>query len=164
MPDPVATYKWSAPVLAKEQTTTKRKQTNTTTTTTTKKRSRMGAVLLVGDDGGCFQSINQSINHSVSLLGRAEIVLKRQMFKKNLKKSNHSLVFLYLCPWVEKSCLFSCGHEPKRVVSLVVAMSQEELCLYLWPWAEKSCLFSCGHEPRRVVTLLVAMSRKELSL
>ena len=26
-----------------------------------------------------------------------------------------------------------CGHESGRVFSLVVAMSQEELCLYLWP-------------------------------
>ena len=66
-----------------------------------KKRSRMGAVLLVGDDGGCFQPINLS----VSLLGRAETVLKRQMLKKKKEKkkekkknSNHSLVFLYLWP------------------------------------------------------------------
>ena len=30
---------------------------------------------------------------------------------------------------MEKSCVFSCGHEWRRVVSLVVAMSGEELCL-----------------------------------
>ena len=69
-------------------------------------------------------SINQSIKHSVSLLGRAEIVLKRQMLKKKKKKkkkneSNHSLGFLYLWSGVEKSCLFSCGHESKRDVSLL---------------------------------------------
>ena len=99
-------------------------------------------------------AFNQSINQSVSLLGRAEIVLKRQMFKKK-KESNHSLVFLYLWPRVEKICVFSCGHESRRVVltvSLVEAMS------------EQICVFSCGHESRRVVSLVVAMSREELCL
>ena len=83
---------------------------------------------------------NRSNNQSVSLLGRAEIVIKRQMFKK------------------EKKCLttawsFSiCGHESRRFVSLVEAMS------------EQICVFSCGHESRRVVSLVLAMSREELCL
>ena len=57
-----------------------------------------------------------------------------------------------------------CGHESRRVVSLVVAMNREELCLQLWPGVEKSCIFSCGHESRRVVSLVLAMSREELCL
>ena len=70
------------------------------------KRSRLGAVLLVGDGGGCFQSISQSINHSISLLGKAEIV-KRQMLKKKKKKRVLPLLGL----------------------SLSVAMSRDGLCL-----------------------------------
>ena len=70
MPDPVATYKWSAPVFAKEQTTTKRKQT---------KRAFQARCSAFGRWWWRVFSINQSINHSVSLLGRAEIVLKRQI-------------------------------------------------------------------------------------
>ena len=74
-------------------------------------------MLLVGDGGGCFQSISQSINHSISLLGKAEIV-KRQMLKKREKKS------------LTTAWSFSiCGHESRWFVSLVVAMSREELCV-----------------------------------
>ena len=141
MPDPVATYKWSAPVLGKEQTTTKRKQT---------KRSFQTGCSAFGRWWWRVFSINQSINHSVSLLGRAEIVL---------------FFFFFFFKSLTTAWSFSiCGHESRRVVSLVVAMSREELCLQLWPWVEKSCIFSCGHESRRVVSLVVAMSREELCL
>ena len=39
---------------------------------------------------------------------------------------------------MEKSCVFSCGHEWRRVVSLVVAMSREEMlhCYHLHDFAE----------------------------
>ena len=76
-------------------------------------------MLLVGDGGGCFQSINQLISHSVSLLGRAEIV-QRQMFNNNKRKEEEKSL---TTAWS-----FSiCGHESRRFVSLVVAMSREEL-------------------------------------
>ena len=66
-------------------------------------------MLLVGDGGGCFQSISQSINHSISLLGKAEIA-KRQMLKKEKKKK-------------EKKVL------PQLGLYLSVAMSRDGLCL-----------------------------------
>ena len=75
-------------------------------------------MLLVGDGGGCFQSINQLINHSVSLLGRAEIV-QRQMFKKRKEKKSLTTAWYFSIS----------GHESRRFVSLVVAMSREELSL-----------------------------------
>ena len=73
----------------------------------------MGAVLLVGDDGGCFQPINQSIFQCL-YWGQQKLSSRDKCLKK--KKS------------LTTAWSFSiCGHESRRVVSLAVVMSREEL-------------------------------------
>ena len=60
------------------------------------KRSRLGGVLLVGDGGGCFQSINQ-LTIQYLYWGEQKLSSRDKCLRKK-KESNHSLVFLYLWP------------------------------------------------------------------
>ena len=79
-----------------------------------KERSWLGAVLFVGDGGGCFQSINQLI---IQYLYWGEQKLSSR--EKNI-----------LLKSITTDWSFSiCGHESRRVVALVVAMSREESSL-----------------------------------
>ena len=73
----------------------------------------MDEVLLVGDGGGCFQSISQ--------------LIIRYLYLGEQKLSSF---FFFFFKSLTTAWSFSiCGHESRRVVSLIVAMSREELCL-----------------------------------
>ena len=80
-------------------------------------------MLLVGDGGGCFQSINQSINQSISIFtGKSRNCQETNVKIKNKNKKNKRKKSLTTA-WS-----FSiCGHESRRFVSLAVVMSREEL-------------------------------------